>query len=139
MRFSEVTEMARQMKQSGIEWIGNIPEDWKVFPARYAFSEVKNKNVDGRVTRALQFKNGTIIRKNNFDADSDNYVAETIVNYTMVGPRMIIINGLNLNFDLKSYRVGLVKEDGVITSAYLALSPDETKILPEYANYLFKR
>lgn len=128
----------REMKNSGIEWIGEIPAEWGVFPARYAFSEVKTKNTSGEVKNALQFKFGTIIPKSNFDADNEDYVADTITNYTIVEPRTIMINGLNLNYDLKSLRVGLVHEKGVITSAYLALKPDENIINAEFANYLFK-
>ena len=128
----------RALKYSGVEWIGDIPSEWKVYPVRYAFSENREKNTEGLVTNALQFKFGTIIPKNNFDADEDNYVADTITNYTIVEPRMIMINGLNLNYDLKSLRVGMVKEKGVITSAYLSLIPDETIIDAEFATYLFK-
>ena len=127
-----------QMKDTNIEFLGDIPSSWEVHPARFAFKEIKDKNVNGDIQKALQFKNGTIIPKKNFDADDDDYVAETITNYTIVKPNTIMINGLNLNYDLKSYRIGLVKELGVITSAYLALEPDERKIIPEYANYLFK-
>lgn len=130
--------MAREMIDSGIEWVGFIPAQWGVYPARYAFSEIRTKNVDGSITNALKFFNGTIIPKANFDADIDEYVAETITNYTIVKPDTIMINGLNLNYDLKSLRVGLVKETGVITSAYLALWPDKSRILPQYATYLFK-
>ena len=128
----------RAMKDSGIEWVGEIPGDWHVYPALYAFSEIRTKNTDGRINKALKFYNGTIIPKMNFDADSDEYVADTITNYTIVEPNTIMINGLNLNYDLKSLRVGLVKETGVITSAYLALWPDESRILPKFATYLFK-
>ena len=128
----------RALKYSGVEWIGDIPTEWKVYPVRYAFSENREKNTEGLVTNALQFKFGTIIPKNNFDADEDNYVADTITNYTIVEPRMIMINGLNLNYDLKSLRVGMVKEKGFITSAYLSLIPDETIIDAEFATYLFK-
>lgn len=130
--------MARVMKDSGIEWIGAIPESWNLYPARYAFSEIRKKNTEGAITNALKFFNGTIIPKANFDADSDDYVAETITTYTIVEPDTIMINGLNLNYDLKSLRVGLVKEKGVITSAYLALWPDNSRILPKFATYLFK-
>ena len=130
--------MAREMKDSGIEWIGEIPREWSVYPAKFAFSEIRNKNTDGEITKALKFYNGTIIPKSNFDANSDDYVAETITTYTVVKTDMIMINGLNLNYDLKSLRVGLVKEEGVITSAYLALMPDVNRILPLYATYLFK-
>lgn len=126
------------MKDSGIEWVGLIPEFWDVIPARAVFSEVRTKNSSGDFTNALKFFNGTIVSKKNFDADADDYVAETITNYTVVEPNTIIINGLNLNYDLKSLRVGLVKEKGIITSAYLALWPDKKRIDPQYATYLFK-
>lgn len=130
--------MAREMKDSGIEWIGEIPKDWRIYPARYAFTEIRTKNSGGSITNALKFYNGTIIKKANFDANSDNYVAETITNYTVVTPDTIMINGLNLNYDLKSLRVGLVNETGVITSAYLAIYPNKEHILPKFATYLFK-
>lgn len=130
--------MARQMKDSGVEWIGEIPSCWELRPARYAFSEVKEKNAEGTETRALQFKYGKIIAKTNFNAEDDDYVADTITNYTIVEPGTVMINGLNLNYDFKTQRVALVTERGVITSAYLALRPDEQLIDAEYATYLFK-
>ena len=34
----EVDNMARQMKDSGIEWIGEIPENWEVIPLKYLAS-----------------------------------------------------------------------------------------------------
>lgn len=130
--------MAREMKDSGFPWIGSIPKQWKVLPAQRGFTEVKRKNVDGAVQKALQFKFGQIIPKSNFDADSDDYVAGTITSYTIVEPGTIMINGLNLNYDFKTQRTGLVKEPGIITSAYLALWPDRSMITSEYATYLFK-
>lgn len=130
--------MARKMKDSGIEWIGEIPEGWEVAPVRSCFDEVRTKNTDGQEQNALQFKSGNIISKANFNANIDDYVADTITNYTVVLPDTVMINGLNLNYDFKSLRVALVKEKGVITSAYLAIFPDRKKIFPQYATYLFK-
>ena len=130
--------MARKMKDSGIEWIGEIPEGWEIVPVRSCFDEVRTKNTDGQEQNALQFKSGNIISKTNFNASMDDYVADTITNYTVVLPDTIMINGLNLNYDFKSLRVALVKEKGVITSAYLAIFPDRKKISPQYATYLFK-
>lgn len=128
----------RQMKDSGYEWLGEVPANWGVYPARYAFTENRTKNINGEVTKALQFKFGSIIPKTNFDAESDEYVADTIATYTIVDPRTIMINGLNLNYDFKTLRVGMVTERGVITSAYLALIPDERVINAEFATLLFK-
>lgn len=130
--------MARKMKDSGIEWIGEIPEGWEIVPVRSCFDEVRTKNTDGQEQNALQFKSGNIISKTNFNASMDDYVADTITNYTVVLPDTVMINGLNLNYDFKSLRVALVKEKGVITSAYLAIFPDRKKIFPQYATYLFK-
>ena len=126
------------MKDSGIEWIGEIPEGWEIVPVRSCFDEVRTKNTDGQEQNALQFKSGNIISKTNFNASMDDYVADTITNYTVVLPDTVMINGLNLNYDFKSLRVALVKEKGVITSAYLAIFPDRKKISPQYATYLFK-
>ena len=58
--------MAREMKFSGFDWIGDIPTKWELHPARYTFSEVKTKNTFGEEKNALQFKFGTIIPKTNF-------------------------------------------------------------------------
>ncbi len=133
-----MVQKMRKMKDSGIEWIGEIPEGWEIVPVRSCFDEVRTKNTDGQEQNALQFKSGNIISKTNFNASMDDYVADTITNYTVVLPDTVMINGLNLNYDFKSLRVALVKEKGVITSAYLAIFPDRKKIFPQYATYLFK-
>ena len=128
----------REMKDSGIEWIGQVPSDWMVRPIRADFIEVTEKNKFGRVKKALKFTYGRIIPKDNFDADEDSYVADTILNYTIVHPNTIMLNCLNLNFDFVSQRIGLVTETGAITSAYMAFKASNASILPEYATYLFK-
>ncbi len=69
----------------------------------------------------MQFKYGSIIKKDNQDVDSD--VIDTISKYTIVLPGDIVINGLNLNYDFVSQRIGQVEELGVITSAYICLRP----------------
>ena len=129
----------RQMKDSGIEWVGEIPIDWEIKPIRALFSENLNKNFLGKETKALQFKFGKIIPKQNFNAEDDEYVAETILKYNIVDKGMIVLNGLNLNFDFVTKRVGLVCERGIITSAYMSFSVKDTEtVMPEYACYLLK-
>lgn len=128
----------RKMKDSGISWVGEIPKEWRCLPIRALFTENRNKNFLGRETKALQFKYGTIVPKKNFDPE-ENYVAETILNYNIVDRGMIMLNGLNLNFDFVSKRIALVAERGIITSAYMSFYPtDTTIVLSEYANYLLK-
>lgn len=128
----------REMKDSGISWVGEIPKEWKCLPIRALFIENRNKNLFGKETKALQFRYGTIIPKRNFDPE-ENYVAETILNYNIVDRGMIMLNGLNLNFDFVSKRIALVTERGIITSAYMSFYPiDKMTTSSEYANYLLK-
>lgn len=128
----------REMKDSGIEWVGQVPIDWKVRPIRADFGEITEKNKFGKVKKALKFTYGRIIPKEDFDADDDDYVADTILNYTIVSPDTIMLNCLNLNFDFVSQRIGLVTEKGVITSAYMAFKATNSDVIPQYATYLFK-
>jgi len=122
------------MKDSGIPWIGEIPNDWEVEPIGRNIHEVDNPNVGGTETNALQFKAGTIISKSVGDS---KYHPTTLEAYNVVDEGVIMLNGLNLSFDLISQRVGLVQEKGVITSAYLAIKPNE-RIKSEFLTYLFK-
>lgn len=127
------------MKDSGIDWVGEIPNHWEVKPIRAIFIENNNKNIWGKETNALQFKSGEIVSKQNFDASEDDYVADTILKYNIVDNGMIVINGLNLNFDFVTKRVGLVRERGIITSAYMSFFiKDLNTVLPYYASYLLK-
>lgn len=126
-----------EMKDTGIEWIGIIPSSWTIFPANGVFSEVKEKNMDLKLTNAFSFKYGEIVDKKQV-GNVDNNLKETLSSYTIVRKNTIMINGLNLNYDFVSQRVAIVNESGVITSAYLAIQPDENKINPRFVLYLLK-
>lgn len=131
--------MSRPMKNSGIAWIGQVPEHWTVAPVRSVLKEVTAKNIFGKETTALQFRYGTIVEKDNFDATEDEYVARTIRNYTLIYPGVLVLNGLNLNYDFVTKRVALSRLKGAITSAYMTITPIDTHVLmPEFVEYLFK-
>lgn len=126
-----------KMVDSGIEWIGAIPQNWSVFPAGGVFSEVKEKNTNNEYSNAFSFRYGEIVDKKTNGVE-DESVDETLSAYRVVSSDTIMINGLNLNYDFITQRVAIVKEKGVITSAYLAVQPDEDRIVPKFALYLFK-
>lgn len=127
--------MARAMKDSGIEWIGEIPEGWEVARISSCFSEIKEKNTDSLYDNALQFKMGRIIPKpRKWDAEE---IGETYSAYTIVHPGTIMVNGLNLEFDFVTQRVAIVEENGIITSAYIAMSPNDS-VDADYMCYLLK-
>ena len=126
--------MSREMKDSGIPWIGKVPKSWTIELIGNQVKSVDNPNINGEEDNALQFKMGTIISKSKGDS---KYNPETLEGYNIVDKGVIMLNGLNLSFDFISQRVGLVKEKGVITSTYLAVKPTQS-IDSEYLTYLFK-
>lgn len=126
--------MSREMVNSGIPWIGDIPKGWNIENIGSCLKEVRNLNSDCSEDNALQFKMGTIISKKHGDS---KYNPETLEAYNKVQVGDIVINGLNLSFDFISMRVGQVKENGVITSAYLTVRP-LSHLDSDYVTYLFK-
>ena len=122
---------------SGIEWVGTIPATWSIFPACGVFCEVKEKNTNGEYNNPFSFRYGEIVNKK-IAGEIDESVEETLSTYRVVAPDTIMINGLNLNYDFISQRVAIVRDKGIITSAYLAVQPDKNKVVPRFVLYLLK-
>ena len=127
-------ERYNEYKDSGVQWLGEIPSHWDMQRWRFLLTENKVKNTDCKVKVQLQFKYGDIVRKANQDEDAD--VLEAISKYTVVAPDDIMINGLNLNYDFISQRVAQVRENGVITSAYVSLRPTSLACSRYYTYFL---
>lgn len=109
----------REMKDSGIEWIGGIPKHWIVHPLYYYFGERKNKNSLGHETNLLSLSYGKIIRK---DINSNGgLLPESFNTYNIIEKDDIIIRPTDLQNDKRSLRTGISNEHGIITSAYVAM------------------
>lgn len=124
-----------RMKDSGIPWIGMIPEHWEIRRWGNAFIENKDINTNLENTDAFQFNYGSLVRKKRtYKAEED---AETYSKYTVLKPKDIVINGLNLNYDFVSQRVAISAENGIITSAYISMHPRKN-VNAQYFCFLFK-
>lgn len=123
------------MKSSGIPWAETIPAHWGVEPVYTHFHDKIFLNLDYEYQRAFKFKYGTLEYKN--EVGDLAFYMPTYIKYSKVKKGDIIINGLNLNYDFISQRVAITPEDGIITSAYLAIRPFEG-VIPSYFCYLFK-
>lgn len=111
----------REMKDSGIEWVGSIPSDWAIKPLYCYFSERKNKNILGKEDNLLSLSYGKVIRK---DINTNEGLLPSNYNgYNIVEAGDIVIRPTDLQNDQRSLRTGLVTERGIITSAYIALKP----------------
>lgn len=122
-------------KDSGVKWIGNIPQHWEVKRLAMQFSENKTKNSDYEYQRACKFNYGRIVPKNEVGDVSE--LKETYIAYTKVKRNDIVINNLNLNYDFVSQRVAIVENDGIITSAYLTITPRKD-VFASFYKWFFK-
>ena len=122
-----------KMKDSGIEWIGEIPEKWEVTPLYMCFTERRNKNRLGKEKNLLSLSYGHIVQKN-IEAKGD-LLPESFTTYNIIEPGDIIIRPTDLQNDKRSLRTGLSNEHGIITSAYIDLKPLKN-VNSNYYHYL---
>lgn len=106
-------------KDSGVEWLGEIPEHWALLPGFAVFEERNEKNSGLGEDKVLSLSFGKIIIKPK--EKLTGLVPESFENYQKVYPGDIIIRPTDLQNDKISLRVGIAKNKGIITSAYLNL------------------
>lgn len=122
-----------EMEDSGISYVGKIPNSWNKHPIYFYFSERKNKNIHGQEQNLLSLSYGNVIEK---DINTkEGLLPESFNTYNIVEPGDIIIRPTDLQNDKRSLRTGLVREHGIITSAYIDLMPVRN-INTEYYHYL---
>lgn len=122
-----------KLKDSGIEYVGDIPNSWEIHPVYYYFGERKEKNYALKEQNLLSLSYGKIIRK---DINTNGGLLPASFNtYNIVEAGDIIIRPTDLQNDKRSLRTGLVTEHGIITSAYIDLMPIGD-INSEYFHYL---
>lgn len=122
-----------EMKDSGIEWVGNVPAHWDVRPLYYYFAERKKKNYLGQEQNLLSLSYGKVIRKD--INTSEGLLPDSFNGYNIIEPGDIVLRLTDLQNDKRSLRTGLVKEHGIITSAYVTLKAAK-EVVPEYFHYL---
>jgi type I restriction enzyme, S subunit len=120
-------------KPSEIPWVGEIPEEWDVRPLFAYCKENQEKNTSGKNDNVLSLSYGNIIRRN--IEDNFGLLPDSFNSYQILKSGTIVLRLTDLQNDKKSLRVGLAKEQGIITSAYVGLLPN-SKIIPEYLYYL---
>ena len=124
--------MARAMKDSGIAWIGEIPEEWETNTVFQLFTQVKNKNEGLKEQNLLSLSYGKIKRKS-IDT-TEGLLPESFDGYNIIEAGDIVLRLTDLQNDQRSLRVGLATERGIVTSAYLTIR-NRSKSIPRYLYY----
>lgn len=124
-----------KMKDSGIEWIGEIPDDWKEIPNRYLFIDHSKKVGDkadefqllSLTTSGVKIKDLTAI---------GGKVPESYENYQTVEKGDMVFCLFDL--DCSAVFAGLSNYNGMITSAYDVLKPNSKYLFDLFVDYYFQ-
>ena len=106
-------------EDSGLEWLGKVPKDWNLSPGFSVLRETHTRNVGLIETTVLSLSYGKIVVKP--IEKLHGLVPASFETYQIVDPGDIIIRPTDLQNDWTSLRVGIVRDRGIITSAYLCL------------------
>jgi type I restriction enzyme S subunit len=107
----------RSYKDSGVEWLGQVPEHWEVLPGHRCFVEMKQPNIGLMETTVLSLSYGRIVVKP--VEKLRGLVPASFETYQIVDPGYIVCRSTDLQNDQNSLRFGLVRNRGIITSAYM--------------------
>lgn len=115
--------MPRQMKNSGIEWLGNIPEHWHV--GRVKNSYANHKHIAGNEAEKYQrlalTLNGVIKRSK---GDSTGLQPEVFNGYQILRKGELVFKLIDLE-NIQTSRVGLSPFEGIVSPAYIVLEACE--------------
>ena len=106
-------------KDSGLPWLGEIPEHWQLVPGRACFQEKKVSNSGLKESTVLSLSYGRIVVK---PTDKlHGLVPASFETHQIIEPGDIIVRPTDLQNDKISLRFGLSQNRGIITSAYICL------------------
>ena len=127
--------MARKMKDSGIEWIGEIPEGWRTINPKALFTQRKDKAQKGerQLTSSQQY--GILYQ--------DDYMELTGSKVVTVEKDFDILKHVEAGdfvISMRSFQGGLEysTNSGAISSAYVMLVPNLELVYPRFYRWLLK-
>ena len=122
-----------EMKESGVQWIGDIPSDWNTKPLYACLDEINQKNNPVVTTNILSLTNTDGVIPYSERGNQGNKSKENFEEYKVVYPNTIVANSMNILIG----SVGLSKyEGGVRPVYYVYMAKPQVDI--RYMNYLFQ-
>lgn len=124
----------REMKDSGIEWIGNIPKEWSVCRVKnfyYIHKDIVGEKSNAYDRLALTL-NGVVKRSKD---DSIGLQPEAFNGYQILRSNELVFKLIDLA-NISTSRVGLSPYEGIVSPAYIILSP-KTDFCQKFAEYYF--
>jgi type I restriction enzyme, S subunit len=120
-------------KESGVDWIGKVPEHWQLLPARVAVSDLVEKNEGARNQDYLSLVAGKGVMPYADKGDMGNKKPDDLSKCKIVRKGNIVIN--SMNFFIGSY--GMSDYEGVCSPVYIVLDVNQSAMDRRFALRVF--
>ena len=124
----------QKMKDSGIEWIGQIPEDWNIKRLKAVLCERNESNNPIKTDYILSLTNDRGVIPYDEKGDVGNKSKEDVSGYKLAYPNDIVLNSMNVIIG----SVALSKYYGCVSPVYYMLYPRNPMDDVRYYNYIFQ-
>lgn len=122
-----------KIKNSGINWIGNIPASWSVNKVKYNF--INYKIIPGirsdKYNRLALTLEGVVSRTKD---DRNGLQPKDFNSYQLLKENDLVFKLIDLQ-NISTSRVGLAHSTGLVSPAYIILHP--INVIPKFAEYFF--
>lgn len=118
--------------QSGIDWIGEIPEEWEVLKSRYFLNEISVKGYPDEEVLSL-YRDYGIIPKNS-RSDNHNVTSLDTSGYKLVKPGILVIN------KMKAWQGSMAISNlrGIVSPAYYTFEVDNERFDLRFLHYALR-
>ena len=125
----------REMKDSGIEWIGHCPSDWELRPFRYILKERQEKNfpIKSKERLSLSIDLGVTLyaeKTTNLDRFKDDFEQ-----YKLAYPGDLVMNSMNMIVGAS----GVSDYFGCVSPVYYTFYDDtDNHVTAKFCEYIFR-
>jgi len=119
------------MKDSGVEWLGEVPAHWRLMPIRALYRFVKRQD-EAELEVLSVYRDYGVIKKSS-RSDNINKTPEDLSLYQTVRPLDIVVN------KMKAWQgsLGVSSLDGITSPDYAVFEPTQV-VEPGYLNWLLR-
>lgn len=122
----------RKMKDSGIPWLGEIPNSWSVFKVKNIAKRKSDKNRPDKQVLSLYRDLGIVIKSER--DDNHNVTSENTENYRFVEKNDIVVN------KMKAWQgsIAISAHEGIVSPAYYVYKFTNDNVYPWYVHYVLR-
>ncbi|HBL7238345.1 TPA: restriction endonuclease subunit S [Serratia liquefaciens] len=124
-----------EYKESGVEWLGEVPNHWKTVSISRLFSRIKRTGYTEKELLSV-YRDYGVIPKSSRD-DNNNKPSEDLSPYQLVEPNDLVMN------KMKAWQgsIAISEYEGIVSPAYFVYKPNSALFElahPRYVHYLLR-